>query len=467
MNLSRIVMAARIFDVALLIILTAYILAGVALTPFHADEATQIHMSRDYAYQFLQGDLQRLRYDPDVPLTAETQLRLINGTLNKYLIGFAWHLAGYQESDLNTDWDWGGDWSYNVSAGHIPSDALLVVSRLPSALFAAAGVWIVFALGWQLGGRWTAYGAALYYTLSPGLLINGRRAMMEGTLTFFSLLTLLLGIWFLTSVWQRDARRCPLVAMILLAIAGGLTVASKHTGAVVVTAVFAACALALIVRGLLPIGPGLMQRLRAVAAGLIKLAAAGLLAVGVFFLCTPGWWGADLSRLLPTILQWRQELLIGQARDHNGYAETVANATGFARQVFLARPQYYEVREWRSIQEIADQITSYESSPWQGIALGGTPAGAGLLMLFVCTGIFALLRDPELHLAIRLPVGVWVLVVGVVVFVSPVEWQRYYLPLYPAVGLLAAYGPVGVARWWRKIRAERAARQAAQTAIAS
>jgi hypothetical protein len=223
----------------------------------------------------------------------------------------------------------------------------------------------------------------------------------------------------------------------------------------------------LIVRGLLPDELSLMQRLRAAAAGLLKLAVAGLLAVGVFFLCTPAWWGADLSRFLPTILQWRQELLTGQARDHNGYAETVANATGFARQVFLARPQYFEVREWRSIQEIADQITAYESSPWQGISLGGTLAGAGVLMLFVCTGIFALLRDPELDLAVRLPVGVWVLVVGIVAFVSPVEWQRYYLPLYPAVGLMAAYGPVGAARWWRKIRAERAARQAAQTAAAT
>ena len=50
-----------------------YVIAGATITPFHGDEATQIYMSRDYAYQFLQGDLARIYYDPEAPLTNETQ----------------------------------------------------------------------------------------------------------------------------------------------------------------------------------------------------------------------------------------------------------------------------------------------------------------------------------------------------------------------------------------------------------
>lgn len=442
----------------LLIACSVYIVAGVPLTPFHADEATQIHMSRDYDYFFLQGDLARLRFDPDAPLTSEVQLRLINGTLSKYLIGFAWHVAGYTQADLNTDWDWGAEWDYNVAAGHLPSDGLLTATRLPSALLTAVGAWIVFALGWQLGGRWTAYGALLYYTLSPGLLINGRRAMMEGALTCFSLLTVLAGVWLL--------RRKSWGAALFLGLAAGLTIASKHTGAAVIASIFAACGL-----GFAFIAGRDMFRQRASGAALrtfgqhvLKLAAAGVLAVGVFFVLNPAWWGADLSRLIPTILEWRQDLLTGQARDHNGYAETLANAEGFARQVFLAGPQYFEARTWREIQPIADQIAVYEALPWSGIALGGSPAGAGVMLLLLGAGIFALLRDPELALAVRLPVGLWALTMALTAFISPVEWQRYYLPFYPALGLLGAYGPVGIARWWRKIRAERAAKRAAQAA---
>ena len=181
----------RAVDLVFLLVLSVYVVGGLDLAPFHADESTIIFMSRDYAYQFIDGDLDRVRYDPDAPLINETQLRLINGTLSKTLIGLAWHSAGYTIDDLNTDWDWGGDWDYNVAANHLPSAELLYVARLPQALLMAASVWAIFALGWRLGGRGTAYAAALYLALSPPLLLNGRRAMMEAALTCFSLLTVL------------------------------------------------------------------------------------------------------------------------------------------------------------------------------------------------------------------------------------------------------------------------------------
>ncbi len=121
------------FDLVWLLILAAYILAGTFLTPFHGDEATQIYMSRDYAYQFLQGDFDRVRYH-DPPVSAqEQQLRLLNGTLNKYLIGLAWHLGGFTLDQINEQWDWGADWNYNQQYGHAPSEALLQISRIPSA----------------------------------------------------------------------------------------------------------------------------------------------------------------------------------------------------------------------------------------------------------------------------------------------------------------------------------------------
>ncbi len=184
----------RVLWIAALMI---YVIAGAAITPFHGDESTQVYMSRDYAYQFIQRDLNLVTFH-EPPLSAQEQdLRLLNGTINKYLIGLAWHLGGFTLTDLNEQWDWGGSWEYNQSSNHAPSPALLTVARLPSAIFLALGVPVMFALGWLTGGAWAAFAASLLYALHPALLINGRRAMMEGSLTFFSLLTVLAGAWWL------------------------------------------------------------------------------------------------------------------------------------------------------------------------------------------------------------------------------------------------------------------------------
>ena len=92
-----------------LILLVLYVLAGTADAPFHGDESTQIFMSRDYAYQFIEHDYDKLAYNPTPVSATEQELRLLNGTVNKYLIGLAWHLTGMNISNINEQWDWGAD----------------------------------------------------------------------------------------------------------------------------------------------------------------------------------------------------------------------------------------------------------------------------------------------------------------------------------------------------------------------
>src|SRR5690606_15042710 len=121
----------------------------------------------------------------------------------------------------------------NQRTGHFPADDLLRAARWPSALLTAAGVVVMFALGREAGGRPAAYLASAYYALSPALLLNGRRAMMEGSLLFFSLLVVLAGVWFLRTYSWRTA--------LLMGVAGGLALASKHTALFAVTVVFGGC----------------------------------------------------------------------------------------------------------------------------------------------------------------------------------------------------------------------------------
>jgi 4-amino-4-deoxy-L-arabinose transferase-like glycosyltransferase len=421
----------RIADVMLIGLLAVYVLAGTPIAPFHGDESTQIYMSRDYAYQFLQGDLTLVRYS-DPPISPPEQwLRLINGTVPKYLFGLAWHLAGFQVSDINEQWDWGADWDYNISRGYAPSEALLQATRIPSAVMLALGLIPMFALGKRIGGRPAAYLACLYYALSPQLLINGRRAMMEGALTTFSLLVVWAGVLFISGKRYRVGR------VLFLGIAAGLAIASKHTAIFTVGAVFAVCALY----------PRLSWSRKATdedarSSNYGSLIAAGVLAFGVFFALNPAWWDSPFSRSFQ-VLRLRNELLSLQVDQYGGYSDFGDQIGGFFRHVFIAQPQYYEVPVWQDY--VADQIARYEATIWRGVAIGGSMIG-GVIVLGLCViGGGALARDKTRDLGVRLIILTWAgIMVLSTMLLSPLDWGRYYLPVLPAVGLLGAVGVIAL-----------------------
>jgi hypothetical protein len=462
---------ARLLPIVWLISLAAYILAGAPLVPFHGDEATQIYMSRDYVYQFLERDLSKLRYSPTPASPQEQDLRLLNGTVNKYLIGLAWHLAGFQPGDLNQQWDWGAGWDYNQANGHAPSPALLLIARWPSALLLAAGVFVMFGLAQAVAGRFTPYLASLYYALNPPLLLNGRRAMMEGTFTCFSLLTVLAGIWWLNRPdWKRG---------LLLGVAGGLALASKHTALFTVLPIFAVCGLYGVWKlvlgarhGLLHPHPpatsplrregesespslrsgeglgrgawsrqgaygmryGLPAQNRLSMIGNLVLPFA-VMAV-TFLALNPAWWDNPLTRPA-LVLKMRNNLLTIQTRFFGQYSGANEQLAGFGRQALVALPQYYEAPGWGDY--LKEQIAGYEASPWHGVSIGGSVIGAVVLFLAMIVGMWALIRC--ITVPVRVLVGAWALVMLLTtLLLTPLEWGRYYLPVYPAVGLLAALG---------------------------
>ena len=429
----------RWFDALFVALLVIYILAGKSATPFHGDESTLIYMSRDYAYQFLQGDLEQVIYHNPPISPAEQELRLLNGTVSKYLYGLAWHLGGFTVDDLNEQWDWGGDWNYNQSTGHAPSDALLQISRIPSALMLAVGAVIIFVLGNKLGGRPVAYLTSLYFALNPTLLLNGRRAMMEGSTIAFSLLAVLAGVWLL------EKRRW--WTALLLGVAAGAALASKHSAAFTLAAVFGACAL-------YPFIAWIVERFRrrispfsAVLRVYLLLGIAGLVALGVFYALNPAWWGDPITRV-GEVLDMRTRLLTAQTADFGGYTDLTDALAGFFQQVFINQPLYYEVPAWSAY--IAEPIARYEASPWHGVSLGGSIIGAGLLMALTLIGLYGVARAQSASGAVRWLIGLWALamLVSTALF-TPLEWQRYYIPAYPAVGLLASFAIVWLTGHYR------------------
>ncbi len=404
----------RTIDTLWLLALMAYVLAGVHLVPFHGDESTTTWMSKDAAYWF--GQAERLRYDPEPQYPDEQQLRLITGSLTKYLMGVLWGMNGYHVDDINEQWHWGFDWTWNIQNGHAPDGFLLMLGRWPSALMLAVSVGVVFALGLQVGQRPAAYIASGYYALHPVVLLNGRRAMFEGGLLLFALLAVLLIIYTLRYRHWFWA--------VLLGIAGGLALSAKHPAAFTLVAVF---------------GAGGFYALRQARDLLPRLAVAAVLVGGVFFVLHPVWWGDPLARV-GHVLEARTGILNDQVNLFGGYTDFADQTAGFARQLAAINPQYYEVPEWAGY--INELIASYESSPWAGVDF---PPLHVLMMALAVFGTFCLEDAPTRWIVLAWAGGVllssWLL--------TPIEWQRYYLLCYPVIAVLSAAAIVKLGSRWR------------------
>lgn len=426
----------RVIDALWCAVLMVYVMAGVAVAPFHGDESTLIYMSRDYAYQFIDRDLSRLAFDatpddnPDPEFATQQQLRLLNGTIPKYWMGFSWHVAGYTVDDLNDQWFWGPDYAYNLANGHIPTPDLLQTVRFGTALLMALAVPVAFGIGLTLGGdgargRVTAYAVSLLFALNPALLINGRRAMMESALMLFSLLTVLAAVRLI-----RARRWWPVFGLAI-----GMAVASKHTTIMAVLPVVAAVTLALVWRA--------RRERRRLAGDLAALAAAGVVAIGVFYVLNPGWWGDPIGRA-QHVLALRTELLGGQLGLSPNYGTLGDRLSGFVNAVFVGWPQYYEIVDWAAY--IPDQIADYEATPWFG--LGGSALwGVIMAALSVC-GLIALTRGPWHTAAARWVLAVWVIGACVMVIaLTPFYWQRYYIPAMLPVIALAGLGAGQIYVW--------------------
>ncbi|MGB1288942.1 MAG: ArnT family glycosyltransferase, partial [Aggregatilineales bacterium] len=390
---------------------------------FHGDESTQIYMGRDYFHQFIQQDWEQLHYSETPISHTEQHLRLINGTIPKYLFGWAAYSLDYTIDEINEQWDWGADWNYNINTGHIPKPDLLQRSRIISTAFLIISMIAMFYIGYSVQGRGVAYLVSFLYAIHPAILLNGRRAMMEGAFLCCGLLLILAAIWLLRERkwWQY----------LLVGVFSGLAIASKHTAAMIVVAVF----ITAILYPIWQIFRAKIQR-SSLIRHFIFLAGAGIFALSIFYMLNPGWWDDPVARA-GIVLEKRTDLLQIQTDIFDGYTSLNDKVAGWWEQVFIAQPMYYEVSDWQTY--IADEIITYEASGVAGIVMGGSMIGASLLLLLTLFGLYRLFRDTAIQNSTCWLVVIWgILTLILTLFITPLEWQRYYLPIYPIVLLLTA-----------------------------
>ena len=406
--------------------LAAYVLAGTTLVPFHGDESTQIYMGRDYFYLFQDGDPEAVSYDSTwIKRPTEQHLRLINGTVTKTIHGFLAASAGMSRQEINGQWDWALDYAANRALGNIPEGQLLARARLASAAQLAASAALFYILTRMTIDRPTAIVASGLYALHPALLLNGRRAMMEGAHMLGMMLVLVAAAWLL-----RERRWWKFV---LLGVASGFAVAAKHPNAFVVALVFLACAALWLYQAAKL--PG--RERRRPAQSLLGLLAAGGLALFSFYLMNPAWWAAPLDSAAE-LLRLRVDLLNDQVALYGGYESSAERIGGFLEYAFFGRSQYYEVAQWAGFDAIRAQISAYESSGLAGQAIAGELGGLVMLGLALLGTVY-LARAPQIDRTHRWLLLVWGGgVAAITLLLTPLPWQRYYLPALPFAQLAAA-----------------------------
>lgn len=401
--------------------LMLYVFLGVPLTPFHGDESTLIYTTEDYFFQFVERDMaEATRTAPDTDPMDYT-LRLLDGRVQKYLGGFAYHLAGGTRADLNRPWDWQQSIAENIENGHFPNPTALMANRLAMATLTALMVPVAFGIGMQVGGWGMALAFPLLLVTSPNILINGRRAMMEAPLMLFALCSVLAAVRWAMAAPNRGGH-WPWV----LGLSAGLSLSGKLSAVLHLAPLFAALGAFVLWR----------RNPREVA----RWVGAGVLAVMILYAFNPTWWPNPIHSVRQ-MLSARTELLRVQIDGLGGYTSPTDQAVGFLRQTVLAAPQYYEVPSWAPF--MADPIAAYEASPWAGVtpALGGGLVLAGLVLI----GVVSALMQRTAARLIFLVYALGVLLAALLL--TPLEWARYYLIGLPGWLGLAALGLSTVGGW--------------------
>ena len=409
--------------------LSLYIIAGAALIPFHGDESTLLLMGRDYHTIFVEGDFAQVLYDETWSVSPhEQQLRLLNGTVSKTIYGWLQWLNGIAPQDLNREWHWGRDFDANVARGALPDGDLLRQARLASAMQLALAAVLFFGFVKLTVNRPTAFIASALFALHPNMLINGRRAMMEGSHILGLMLVLLAAAWLLQERrWRRYA---------LLGACAGFAIAAKHPNVTVCALAFLACA-----RGpVWQLARGRGPRFQQSSKDLLGIALAGCIAVIVFLLLNPAWWNHP-GEVARHIIEERQVLLQSQVELYGGYTSFAEQAAGFFQFVFAGARQYFEVSHWATYDVITAQIRAYEGSWLAGLQVIGGSGRLGLItILLTLYGALKLGRDARLAREARWLALIWIIGSAVAaLWLTPLPWARYYLPLLPAVILLLSY----------------------------
>jgi 4-amino-4-deoxy-L-arabinose transferase-like glycosyltransferase len=420
-------------------------LFDLAAVPFHPDESGYLYMSRDFSILFLDRNPLALAWSPTQPLTLETQKRLLDAPLTRYMVGLGWWLRGYTTADLNADWAWGAPWEANLAA--IPPPALLLAARTPIAVLGALSAVLLFWIGVDIGGIALGLPAALLLALDPLLLLHARRAMAESLLTFFSLLAIWGVLRLVRACDAPSANGLKLLAgSVGVGVLLGLAMSAKQTELALLPVALLITALALMQRHEL-----LGRRLKTATLTAFAVVAASALTFWLLnpVLLTDPWAVARQMIAARAELAAAQIAVNGAADPGLVLADPPVRVAAAAVQLYWQMPSFWDVPVY--LDQLQPPAQRYLAVAWHTF-LREAPAGI-LIIAFSVLGVaasVARLARQGLGAATRAEqlLWLWTLLTLALLAVSiPLNWQRYFMPLLPASRLFAAMGIVVAVRF--------------------
>lgn len=409
----------------------ALYLFNVGSVPFHPDETSFLYQSRDFEH--LLREPLSLGWRSDQKGERDQDYRALNAPLTKYLIGAGRSLGGYGPETVERDWDWSKSWVENQSAGALPPSHLLTIARWSVAILIPAAVVLLFLAGKMLEGTFVGLVGAILLASNALIMLHTRRAMTESTLIF--------GICLAMYGFLRGERN-PWLAGLGAAIA----ISSKYS------------ALAILPAGLLAVCWNSEDPLPRLSGSGRRLAYFLLVFSIVVVLFHPIVWTAPLQAV-PGMISARSELLDRQTTEVRNLAPDLVmdtyseRAMGMLSLVYFANLQFEEVGNYSK--ELANDVDNYLQKPWNNLGRGLVWGGISLILTLLGI-IIGTLRAVQTQATPRREYAILLLMtaslIGALLLLNPLPFQRYYLPLVP---LICIWIPVGLIPVWEWIKEKR------------
>jgi hypothetical protein len=410
----------RYFPSIVLILIELFLvinfLRGISSVPFHPDESTQLFMSRDFELLFTQPS--SMGWKPGQENDIRQHYRELDAPLTRYLLGFGRYIAGIPA--LPVDWDWSRTWQENQQRGALPDNELLITGRWSISILLLFSLLLLYLAGRKIYGRFTGFCATVFLSLNALILLHDRRAMAEGALTMgvtFAMWSFLLGYEY------------PWLAGLGLAIAYN----AKQSSLI-----------------LLPVGilsvcwipDRAKQRFGRVIGNVCQL-------ICVFFLITlllnPLFWKNPIQAIMSS-MNARQDLMQRQVADvarlaPGQYLNTpIKRSAILIANLYFVQPSFAEVGNYT--QDTSQSENKYLQIPGQNL-LRNTWGGI-LLFTLTLVGIIDTLRRVaikrrEQQRILLLFIFSTIALIFVALFIVPLPWQRYVIPLIPFNCILQAY----------------------------
>lgn len=400
-----------------IILISIGYLERIPVVPFHPDEQTQLFMSGDLERFF--SNPAELFWNPEREQDVRQQYRELDAPLTRLLLGIGRQMARLPAPAV--DWDWTKDWYYNEQAGAVPSTKLLVTARLSVAILFPISLWLMFQIGLVLGRKPIAWLSMLSLASNALVLLHTRRAMAESALLLTSILTL----WALPRCKKNTY---------LLAVPAAFAFNAKQSNAPLALI----CLLAIFFPITSTISPLKKRFLHAVCFVFIFVAITLLLNP---FLWSNPWNATQAALQMRRDLVQRQADVLSMGNPNLVWETLPERLFGLLIHLFLSPPAIGDVANYLE-QTRASEII-YFSNPftWMTRSL---VAGTIIAILTLYGFVIAILESrnsnsPAKRYIRMLWIGTLIQII-VQVYLIPLPFQRYVMPLIPYTCIWLAYG---------------------------